>query len=94
MGLAFLGGLKINFESSFERLLIFWIAVVSIPFLIVDSYDKTRIVYDLPLFSLGLDWGIVGSTSVWVEKPAPARLWLVSLLALVAAYSLLAMLLL
>jgi hypothetical protein len=39
----------LRFKDRFERLVLLWIAVASIPFLILDSYNQTRIVYDLPM---------------------------------------------
>jgi hypothetical protein len=39
----------LRFKDRFERLVLLWVAVASIPFLILDSYNQTRIVYDLPI---------------------------------------------
>lgn len=52
-----IGGTLLRFQNHFERLLILWVAVASIPFLFMDSYDQARIFYDLPipvLMSIGV----------------------------------------
>ena len=38
-----------SFKVWFERLVILWVGVASIPFLVLDSYSQTRILYDLPI---------------------------------------------
>ena len=38
-----------RFKDWFERLVILWVGVASIPFLVLDSYSQTRILYDLPI---------------------------------------------
>ena len=49
LGLGFLAVLALRFGDRFERLLVLWIAVPSIPFLVLDSYSQARILYDLPI---------------------------------------------
>jgi hypothetical protein len=49
LGLGFLTVFALRFSDWFERLLILWVGVASVPFLFLDSYHKTRIVYDLPI---------------------------------------------
>src|SRR5438105_1452682 len=39
----------LGFKDWFERLVLLWVGVASIPFLLLDSYNQTRIVYDLPI---------------------------------------------
>jgi len=39
----------LRFKDWFERLVLLWVGVASIPFLVLDSYNQTRIVYDLPV---------------------------------------------
>jgi hypothetical protein len=39
----------LRFKDRFERLLILWIGVASVPFLAMDSYHQARILYDLPI---------------------------------------------
>jgi hypothetical protein len=39
----------LRFKDWFERLVLLWVGVASIPFLVLDSYDQARIVYDLPI---------------------------------------------
>src|SRR5205807_1579971 len=39
----------LRFKDWFERLVLLWVGVASIPFLLLDSYNQTRIVYDLPI---------------------------------------------
>ena len=49
LGLGLLASSILRFRDWFERLLLLWIAVASIPFAVLDSYHQARIVYDLPL---------------------------------------------
>ena len=49
LGLGLLAAIALRFKDRFERLLILWIAVPSVPFAIMDSYHQARIVYDLPI---------------------------------------------
>src|SRR5439155_11188763 len=39
----------LRFKDWFQRLVLLWVGVASIPFLLLDSYNQTRIVYDLPI---------------------------------------------
>ena len=39
----------LRFKDWFERLVLLWVGVASIPFLLLDSYNQTRIVYDHPI---------------------------------------------
>src|SRR3989475_10807345 len=36
-------------KDRFERLVLIWFGAASVPFLLLDSYNQTRIVYDLPI---------------------------------------------
>jgi hypothetical protein len=49
LGVGLFACFALRFKDRFERLVLLWIAVASIPFLILDSYNQTRIVYDLPI---------------------------------------------
>jgi hypothetical protein len=49
IGLGLLSVFALRFRDRFERLLILWVGVASVPFLLLDSYDQARIVYDLPI---------------------------------------------
>ena len=49
LGLGLLAAFALPYKNPFERLLILWTAVASIPFLVLDSYHQARIVYDLPI---------------------------------------------
>ncbi|HYY91347.1 MAG TPA: hypothetical protein VE955_05105 [Candidatus Dormibacteraeota bacterium] len=49
LGLGLLAVLALRYRERFERLLMLWIAVPSVPFAIMDSYHQARIVYDLPI---------------------------------------------
>ncbi len=94
MGLALLGGLALRFKDWFERLLILWVGVASIPFLVLDGYHKARIVYDLPvpvLASVGVLLFVQLAGTRNVRWPG---LWIVIVLVLCAAYAVQAMLLL
>ena len=49
LGMGVLACFALRFKDHFERLVLLWVGVASIPFLILDSYNQTRIVYDLPI---------------------------------------------
>jgi hypothetical protein len=49
LGVGLFACFALRFKDWFERLVLLWVAVASIPFLILDSYNQTRIVYDLPI---------------------------------------------
>jgi hypothetical protein len=53
LGLGLLSVFELRFRDRFERLLILWVGVASVPFLLLDSYNQTRILYDLPISVLG-----------------------------------------
>ena len=48
LGLGTLAVLVLRFKDGFERLLLLWAAIPSIPFIALDSYNQARILYDLP----------------------------------------------
>src|SRR5438094_5983888 len=47
LGLGLISVFALRFRDRFDRLLILWIGVSSLPFLLLDSYNQTRILYDL-----------------------------------------------
>ena len=49
LGLGLLAAFALRYKDPFERLIMLWTAVASIPFLVLDSYHQARIVYDLPI---------------------------------------------
>jgi hypothetical protein len=49
LGVALFACFALRFKDWFERLVLLWVGVASIPFLLLDSYNQTRIVYDLPI---------------------------------------------
>jgi hypothetical protein len=49
LGVGLFACFALRFKDWFERLIILWVGVASIPFLLLDSYNQTRIVYDLPI---------------------------------------------
>src|SRR5437588_3180349 len=49
LGVGLFACFALRFKDWFERLALLWVATASIPFLILDSYNQTRIVYDLPI---------------------------------------------
>jgi len=49
LALGLLAMFALRFKDWFERLVILWVGIASIPFLLLDSYNQTRIVYDLPI---------------------------------------------
>jgi len=53
LGLGLLSVFALRFRDRFERLLILWVGLASLPFLLLDSYHQARILYDLPIPVLG-----------------------------------------
>ncbi len=49
LGVGLFACFALRFKDWFERLVLLWVGVASIPFLILDSYNQTRIIYDLPI---------------------------------------------
>ncbi len=49
LGVGLFACFALRFKDWFERLVLLWVGVASIPFLLLDSYNQTRIVYDLPI---------------------------------------------
>jgi hypothetical protein len=49
LGIGLLSVFALRFGDRFERLLILWVGVSSLPFLLLDSYHQARILYDLPI---------------------------------------------
>src|SRR5438552_9385667 len=49
LGVGLFACFALRFKDWFERLVLLWVATASIPFLVLDSYNQTRIVYDLPI---------------------------------------------
>jgi len=48
-GLALLYVLRLGYRSDFQRLLLSWVLVGSVPFPFLSGYFQTRIIYDLPI---------------------------------------------
>jgi len=49
LALGLLAMSALRFKDWFERLVILWVGVASVPFLVLDSYSQARILYDLPI---------------------------------------------
>jgi hypothetical protein len=49
LGIGVFACFALRFKDWFERLILLWVGVASIPFLVLDSYNQTRIVYNLPV---------------------------------------------
>src|SRR5205807_10297304 len=49
LGVGLFAYFVLRFRDWFERLVLLWVGVASIPFALLDSYNETRIVYDLPI---------------------------------------------
>ena len=47
--LAFVAVLNLRFSDAFDRLILLWISIPSLIFPILESYNQTRIIYDLPI---------------------------------------------
>jgi hypothetical protein len=48
-GLALLYVLRLGYGSDFQRLLLSWVLIASVPFPFLSGYLQTRIIYDLPI---------------------------------------------
>lgn len=94
MGLALLSDLTRSVKGSFERLLVLWVAAGSVSFLFLDSYNRARVVYDLPIPVLAALGAVVLLKRVGAWSVLLARLFLVGVLTLAATYALQGMLLL
>ncbi len=53
MFLALIGVIALRARDGFQRLLLVWVAVSSLPFAVTDSFHQGRIIYDLPTAMLG-----------------------------------------
>ncbi len=94
LALGLFAAFALRFRNWFERLLILWVGVASIPFLVLDSYHQARILYDLPipvLTSLALVFFLPQLVARNVQWPG---LVLVLLLVVSANYALQSILLL
>ena len=94
LGLGVLSAFALRFRDRFERLLILWVGVASLPFLVLDSYHQARIVYDLPipvLCSIALLFFVLQIGARNIRWPG---LLIILLLALTANYALQSILLL
>lgn len=49
LGLALLYVIRLRWTDNFQRLLLAWVLVSSIPFCLLSAYFQTRIIYDLPI---------------------------------------------
>jgi hypothetical protein len=49
LGVGLFACFALRFRDRFERLILLWVGVASIPVLVLDSYNQTRIIYDLPI---------------------------------------------
>jgi len=94
MGLALVSGFTRGVKGSFERLLMFWVAAGSVSFLFLDSYNKARVVFDLPIPVLAAMGTVVVLQRVGSWNVLLVRLFFVGMLTLAAAYALQGMLLL
>jgi len=94
LGLGFFGGLALRFKELFDRLLILWVGVASLPFLLLDSYHKARIVYDLPIPMLASTGAVLVASLIGGRNLRWPGLWVVIMLVLLAAYAVQGLLLL
>src|SRR5881396_2458783 len=49
LGVGLFACFALRFKDWFERLVLLWVGLASMAFLILDSYNQTRILYDLPI---------------------------------------------
>jgi hypothetical protein len=49
LGMGVFACFSLRSKDWFERLLLLWVVVASVPFLVLDGYNKARIIYDLPI---------------------------------------------
>ena len=74
LGLAFLFTFRLRYVDNFQRLLLFWILVASVPFCFLSGYLQTRIIYDLPIPVLTAG-GLIMMLSR-IESRSPLRVFL------------------
>ena len=94
LALGLLAMFTLRLKDWFERLVVLWVGVASLPFMVLDSYTQTRILYDLPipvLMSSGLLFFLPAIGTRNIRWPGVI---IVLVLVLCANYALRAMLLL
>ncbi len=94
LGLGLFGVFCLRFKDWFERLLLLWVGVASVPFLVLDSYHKARIVYDLPVPALTSVALLFFLPQIGTRNIRWPGLWIVLVLVLGAGYAIQGMLLL
>jgi len=91
LGLALLYTLKLRHVDNFQRLLLSWVLVASIPFSLLSGYFQTRIIYDMPIPVLAAGGLMIVMSGL--ESRGPARLLLlIAVVLLNASYALHSML--
>jgi hypothetical protein len=91
LGLALLYTLKLRYVDDFQRLLLFWVLVASVPFSFLPGYFQTRVIYDMPVSVLAAGGLMVVMSSI--DSRGPLRyLLLGGVVLLTANYALQSML--
>ncbi len=94
LGLGLFGVFWLRFKDWFERLLLLWVGVASVPFLVLDSYHKARIVYDLPIPALTSVALLFFLPQIGTRSIRWPGLWIALVFVLAAGYAIQGMLLL
>jgi hypothetical protein len=87
LGLPVITMLLLRFREKFERLLIIWVALSSIPFLATPSLVETRILYDLPVSVLS-SMALLFSVRSVADRSNRSNLGFLLLLLLLVNYAL------
>lgn len=77
----------LRFKDRFERLLLQWVTISSIPFLIFDSYNQSRIIYDLPIPPLVGVVTVTFASLLQARRAQWPRLVVLVILFTIASYS-------
>jgi hypothetical protein len=91
LGLALLYTFRLKYVDNFQRLLLLWVLVASVPFVFLSGYFQTRIIYDVPIPVLSA--GGLMMVMARVESRGPLRFFLLlAVILLNASYALQSML--
>jgi hypothetical protein len=91
LGLALLYTFKLKYVDDFQRLLLSWVLVASVPFAFLSGYLQTRIIYDMPIPTLAAGGLMIVMSRI--ESRGPLRLFLLLAVVLLnASYALQSML--
>ncbi len=92
IALGLMSVLTLKFADRFERLLILWVGLASVPFAFLNSYHQMRILYDLPLPILASTGLLALFPLVGPRTLRSSGLLLLLVMAVIANYAMIAML--